>query len=120
MIESANNTTVAPWSIYEEVRFKPLGTNVLVIVEEQVRKTASGIILSSKDRDAALIARVVATGSEVKIDIKRGDRIVFERFSGTAMKATDKPAVLILDQSDIMAVLEPYHSKLCFWCAEAR
>lgn len=111
MIE--NNTTVAPWVIHEKLTFKPLGTNVLLIVEDTERKTPGGLHLPARDREAALIARVVAIGGGVKIDIKPGDRIMFEKYAGTVIRSTDKPAVLILDETDIMAVLEK-GKKGCF------
>lgn len=100
-----NNTTTPPWVIHEHVDFKPLGTNVLVIVEDTERKTPGGLLLPTRDREAALTARVVAVGADVRAEIKQGDRVLFERYSGTAIRSTDKPAVLILDVSDIMAVL---------------
>ncbi len=110
---NANNTTVVPWSIHEHVQFKPLGSNVVVIVEDTDRKTASGLVLPSKDREAALIARVAAVGANVKTDIKPGDRVIFEKYSGTPIKSTDRPAVLILDETDIMAVLGQDVEKKC-------
>ena len=101
-----NNTTTAPWVIHEKIDFKPLGTNVLVIVEDTERKTPGGLVLPSRDREAALIARVVSIGSAVKADIKKGDRVLFEKYAGTVIRTTERPAVLVLDASDIMAVIE--------------
>lgn len=102
----ANNTTTLPWVIHENISFRPLGTNVLLIVEDTERKTPGGLYLPTRDREAALIARVVAVGGDVYTDINPGDRVLFERYAGTAIRSTDKPAILILDASDIMAVIE--------------
>lgn len=107
-----NNTVVPPWTIHEKVDFKPLGSNVLVIVEDTERKTPGGLLLPTRDREAALVARVVSFGPKAE-GIKRGDRVLFEKYAGTAIRSTDKPAVLVLDASDIMAVLTPA-KKGCF------
>jgi chaperonin GroES len=104
---NANNTTVAAWTIHEKVDFKPLGSNVVLIVEDTERKTPQGLFLPSRDREAALIAHVVAVGEGVKTGVKAGDRVLFEKYGGTPIRSTDKPAVLILDAADIMAVIEP-------------
>lgn len=114
---NANNTVTPPWVIHEKVDFKPLGTNVLVIVEDTERKTPGGLHLPTRDREAALIARVVAFGEKVT-GLKQGDRILFEKYGGTVVRSTDKPAVLILDASDIMATMGPA-KKGCF-CGGAK
>lgn len=109
-----NLTTVAPWVIHERLDFKPLGTNVLVIVEDTERRTPGGLLLPTRDREAALIAHVVAVGGACRPgELKPGDRVTFEKYAGTIIRSTDKPAVLILDQNDIMATLTP-GKKGCF------
>lgn len=115
-----NLTTVVPWVIYERLNFKPLGTNVLVLVEDTERRTPGGLLLPTRDREAALIARVVAIGGACRPgEIKSGDRVLFEKYAGTIIRSTDKPAVLILDQDDIMATLDP-GKKGCFCGGSAK
>ncbi len=115
-----NNTVVPPWTIAERVDFVPLGTNVLVIVEDTERKTPGGLYLPNRDREAALIARVVSVGSQVKIDIANGERVLFEKYAGTVIRSTDKPAVLILDERDIMAVISTDKSGGKCFCGGAK
>lgn len=101
----ANLAATPGWTIHERIDFRPLGTNVLVIVEDTERRTPGGLLLPTRDREAALIARVVAVGESVKTGLVKGDRVLFEKYAGTVIRSTDKPAVLILDASDIMAVI---------------
>lgn len=119
MSTQENLTTTAPWVIHERLNFKPLGTNVLVVVEDTERKTPGGLLLPTRDREAALIANIVAVGVACRPgELKAGDRVMFEKYAGTIIRSTDKPAVLILDQDDIMCTLTP-GKKGCF-CGGAK
>lgn len=109
-----NLTTLPPYVLYREADFKPIGANIVCVMIEDERKTASGLILPSKDREKALMAKVIAVGQGrftkngkvMAMPVKKGDVIIFARYSGAEVRSTDKPAVLILEIDDVLAVVK--------------
>lgn len=102
----ANLTTTPAQVFYEEVAFRPLGTRVVAVVEDgELERRPSGLFLPAKDREKPLLARVVEVGAGVK-EIETRDLVIFERYAGAEIRSTNKPAVLILEEADIMAIVE--------------
>ena len=92
---------------------KPLYNNILLKKVEASNKTSSGIIISQKE-ETEEYAVVVATGSdkEVKINdkvytmpLKKGDKVMFKKYSGTEVKDNDEDYILIKAE-DILAIVE--------------
>lgn len=112
----ANLTSVAAQVFHEEVSFKPLGKRVVCVTEEaELEKHSSGLFLPAKDRERPLLARAVAVGKDVE-EIEAGDLVLYERFAGAAIKSTDKPAILILEEGDIMATVKKGKTEGCWVC----
>ena len=68
---------------------KPLADRVLIKMVESEETTKSGIILSSGSKEKPQIAEVVAVGpgtEEVKMDVKVGDKVIINKYSGTEVK----------------------------------
>jgi chaperonin GroES len=91
---------------------KPLGDRVLIKRVEAEEKTKSGIILPGQAKEQPQIAQVIAVGSggivdgkEIKMEVAVGDRVIFEKFSGTEVKA-DGEDYIIIKQQGILAVVE--------------
>lgn len=86
---------------------RPLHKNVILQKEksETEIKTASGIILSEKDRKEPSYAKVLAVGPEVEAKIAVNDRVVYKSYSGTDVKIDDEKYIVVADE-DILAVLE--------------
>ena len=91
---------------------KPLADRVVIKAVEAEQTTKSGIILSSAAQEKPQFASVVAVGpggvvdgKEVKMYIKKGDKVVFERYKGTEIKL-DGTEYIIVSQSSILAVIE--------------
>jgi len=85
------------------MNIKPLGTNVIVITEEQKTKTESGILVYKEDKDREQWGTVHAVGSAVDrsvLDV--GDYVMYERFSGSLVQVDGKD-YLIMDKDDIIA-----------------
>lgn len=85
------------------MNIKPLGTNVIVIPEEQKTKTESGILVYKEDKDREQWGIVHAVGSAVDrsvLDV--GDYVMYERFSGSLVQVDGKD-YLIMDKDDIIA-----------------
>ena len=91
---------------------KPLLDRVLVKMEEAEEKTKGGIILAGSAKEKPQIADVeevgpggVVDGKEVKMYVKKGDRVILSKYSGTEVKLDGKDYTIVR-QSDILAVVE--------------
>ena len=95
------------------MKLKPLHDRVLVRRLDQETKSAGGVIIPDTAQEKPMEGEVVSTGSgsrseEGKItplDVKKGDRILFGKWSGTEVKL-DGEDLIIMKESDIMGVLE--------------
>lgn len=90
------------------MKVKPLADRVLVKNEKAESKTASGIIIPEAAQEKTQTAVVVAVGpgtEEEKITVKKGDRIMYDKYAGTQVKI-DGEDHLILKMSDIIATIE--------------
>ena len=87
---------------------KPLADRVLIKMVESEETTKSGIILSSGSKEKPQIAEVVAVGpgtEEIKMEIKVGDKVIINKYSGTEVKY-EGTEYTIVKQEDILAVVE--------------
>ena len=87
---------------------KPLGDRVLIKMVESEETTKSGIILSSGSKEKPQIAEVVAVGpgtEEVKMEIKVGDKVIINKYSGTEVKY-EGTEYTIVKQEDVLAIVE--------------
>ena len=91
---------------------KPLSDRVLIKMKEGEETTKSGIILAGSSKEKPQIAEVVAVGEggivdgkEVKMIVKKGDRVVTNKYSGTEVKYEGEDYIIV-KQSDILAVVE--------------
>jgi chaperonin GroES len=95
------------------MKLKPLHDRVLVRRLDQETKSAGGVIIPDTAQEKPMEGEVVSVGSgsrsdEGKItplDVKKGDRILFGKWSGTEVKL-DGEDLIIMKESDIMGVLE--------------
>ncbi|MFN3699307.1 MAG: co-chaperone GroES [Dictyoglomus sp.] len=83
----------------------PLEDRILVKVLREEEKTPSGIILPDVAKEKPQIAEVIEVGDDESIKVKRGDKIIFAKYSGTEIKI-DGEDYLILNKSDILAKIE--------------
>lgn len=95
------------------MKFRPLHDRVLVERLEQEAKTAGGIILPDTAQEKPMEGKVKAVGTGTKgedgkvtpLDVKKGDRILFGKWSGTEVKV-DGVDLLIMKESDILGIIE--------------
>src|SRR6202049_4641342 len=95
------------------MKFRPLHDRVVVRRIEEDMKTAGGIIIPDTAKEKPMQAEVIAvgpgardeSGKIVPLDVKKGDRVLFGKWSGTEVKI-DGEDLLIMKESDIMGVLE--------------
>jgi chaperonin GroES len=95
------------------MKFRPLHDRVLVRRVESEQKTAGGIIIPDTAQEKPMEGKVVAVGtghkaddgSVTKLDVKKGDKILFGKWSGTEVKV-DGEDLIIMKESDILGVIE--------------
>lgn len=95
------------------MKIRPLADKVLVQRVEAETKTAGGIVLPDTAKEKPQRGKVISVGagkllddgSRGKMQIKRGDMVLFTSYAGTEIKIDGKE-YLIMDESDIMAIIE--------------
>jgi chaperonin GroES len=95
-----------------DMNLRPLHDRVLVERTESEEKTAGGIIIPDTAKEKPMEGKVVAAGPGargddgklVPMDVKKGDRILFGKWSGTEVKIDGKE-LLIMKESDIMGII---------------
>ena len=100
------------------MKFRPLHDRVLVKRVDSDTKTKGGIIIPDTAQEKPMEGKVIAVGSGVRgedgkiqaLDVKKGDRILFGKWSGTEVKV-DGQDLLIMKESDILGVIEKSASK---------
>ena len=93
--------------------FRPLHDRVLVRRVEAEEKTAGGIIIPDTAKEKPQEGEVIAVGPGARdesgkvqpLDLKKGDRILFGKWSGTEVKI-DGADLLIMKESDVLGVIE--------------
>ena len=95
------------------MNLNPLHDRVLVERVEQEDRTKGGIIIPDTAQEKPMEGKVVSVGGGarnengqvVALDVKKGDRILFGKWSGTEVKIDGKE-LLIMKESDIMGIIE--------------
>ncbi|GAK44928.1 chaperonin GroS [Tepidicaulis marinus] len=95
------------------MKFRPLHDRVLVRRVEEDTKTSGGIIIPETAQEKPSQGEVVAvgpgakdeTGKTVKLDVKKGDKVLFGKWSGTEVKVGGED-LLIMKESDILGIIE--------------
>jgi len=95
------------------MKFRPLHDRVVVKRLDSETKTTGGIIIPDTAAEKPQQGEVTAVGPGarddagklVPIDLKKGDRVLFGKWSGTEVKI-DGQELLIMKESDIMGVLD--------------
>jgi chaperonin GroES len=95
------------------MKLKPLHDRVLVKRMESEEKTASGIIIPDTAQEKPMEGKIISVGSGarddsgkvVALDVKKGDTVLFGKWSGTEVKI-DGEELLIMKESDIMGIIE--------------
>ena len=89
------------------LNIKPLGTRVLIEVQEAEEKTSSGIIIPDSAQEKPQKGTVVAVGPGTKdetMEVKVGDTVLYGKYSGTELKL-EGAEYLMMSQSDILAII---------------
>lgn len=91
---------------------RPLADRVVIKMIESEETTKSGIILASNAQEKPQIAEVLEVGpggevegKEIKMLVKKGDKIVVNKYAGTEVKYEGQD-LIIVKQNDILAIVE--------------
>ena len=95
------------------MKFRPLHDRVVVRRVDSETKTAGGIIIPDTAAEKPQQGEIVAagpgardeTGKIVALDVRKGDKVLFGKWSGTEVKI-DGQELLIMKESDVMGVIE--------------
>jgi chaperonin GroES len=95
------------------MKIRPLADKVLVERVEAESTTSGGIVLpdtaKEKPKQGVIVAvgtgKVLDDGSRHQLQVKEGDKVLFTSYAGTEVKI-DGNEYLIMDESDIMAVID--------------
>ena len=95
------------------MNIRPLHDRVIVQALDAEQKTAGGIIIPDTAQEKPSEGKIVAVdagyrdeeGNVHALDLKKGDRVLYGKWSGTEIKVDGKD-LLIMKESDVMGVLE--------------
>lgn len=95
------------------MKVKPLGDKILVEILEAEEKTKGGIILPDTAKEEKSEGKVIAVGSGKVLDsgkvqaleVKKGDRVIFGKYSGDEIQIDGKKHK-ILKEGEVLAIFE--------------
>ena len=95
------------------MKLRPLHDRILVKRVEEETKTKGGIIIPDTAKEKPAEGKVIAVGNgkvgedgkKIPLDIKKGDRILFGKYSGTEVKI-DGEEYLIMREDDMLGIIE--------------
>jgi chaperonin GroES len=93
---------------------KPLGDRLVIKPIEQEETTAGGILLPETAKEKPQEGEVIAAGpgklddngNRVSMEVKVGDRVLYAKYAGTEIKLEGDEKVLILKESDVLALVQ--------------
>jgi chaperonin GroES len=95
------------------MNIRPLHDRIIVKRMEEERMSAGGIVIPDTAAEKPIKGEVIAVGNgklldngEIRaLDVKKGDKVLFGKYSGTEVKV-DGDELLVMKEDDVMAVIE--------------
>lgn len=95
------------------MKFKPLQDRVLVEYSDESEKSSGGLYIPDTAKEKPQRGTVVAVGpgkltddgTLLKVDVKPGDSVLFDKYSGSKIKIDDTEYLIIKDD-DILGIIE--------------
>ena len=95
------------------MKIRPRQDRILVERVDEEEKSAGGIIIPDTAQEKPMEGKVMAVGKGARnqdgkvlpLDVKKGDRILFGKFSGTEVKIEGKE-LMVMKESDVMGIIE--------------
>jgi len=100
-------------AVAEKLKLKPLGSRVVIKALDREEVTKSGIVIPDTAKEKPQEGRVLAVGpggldkngNKVVMTLKDGDRVLYQKYSGTEFKLAGEE-LLVISQEDILALIE--------------
>jgi len=95
------------------MKIRPLADKIIVQRSEAEMVTTGGIVLPDSAKEKPQRGKVVSVGdgkvlkdgSKSKMQLKKGNEVLFNSYAGTEVKIDGKEYI-IMDESDVMAIVE--------------
>ena len=95
------------------MNLKPLGDRIIVKPLDAEEKTAGGIVLpdtaKEKPQEGKIVAvgsgKVLEDGSVRKLEVKKGDVVLYGKYSGTEISTKAGEDLLIMKEDDVLAIV---------------
>lgn len=94
---------------------KPLGDRVLIKPKVEEEKSKGGILLPDTiSKEKPQVGEILAVGPGgtnkdgkiIPMIVKKGDKVIYAKYSGTDIKGDDDEDYLILSEKDILATVK--------------
>lgn len=93
---------------------QPLGDRILVKALEAEEKTKGGIVIPDTAKEKPQEGKVVAVGKGKVLDsgsiqppeVKKGDKVLYGKYSGTEVTTKDGEELLMMREEDILAIIK--------------
>jgi chaperonin GroES len=107
-----DKTVVSKRRIYT-MKLRPLQDRILVQRVKEEDKTKGGIIIPDTAKEKPIEGKVIAAGNgklseegkRIALEVKKGDRILFGKYSGTEIKI-ESEEYLIMREDDVLGIIE--------------
>ncbi len=95
------------------MKLRPLHDRVIIKRVEEEKVSAGGIVIPDNVAEKPIRGKVIAAGNgkilengeQRKLDVKKGDTVLFGKYSGTEVRVEGED-LLVMREDDIMAVIE--------------
>jgi chaperonin GroES len=95
------------------MKLRPLQDRILVQRVKEEEKTKGGIIIPDTAKEKPVEGKVIAAGigklseegKRIALEVKKGDRILFGKYSGNEVKIEGEE-YLIMREDDVLGVIE--------------
>ena len=95
-----------------DINVKPLHDRILVLRSAEEEKTAGGLFIPDNAKEKPQQATVVATGNgritedgkTLPLEVKKGDKVLFSKYSGTELKIAGKEYLMIKEE-DVLGII---------------
>lgn len=96
-----------------KMKFRPLKDRLLVEFSGEPEKSSGGIYIPDTAKEKSQRGKVIAAGpgritddgKQKKMDVKEGDVVLFDKYSGSKIKIDDKE-YLIIREDDVLGKIE--------------
>jgi chaperonin GroES len=96
-----------------DMTLRPLHDRVVILRMEEERTSPGGIVIPDTAAEKPILGEVIAVGpgkftekgERRTPDVKRGDRVLFGKYSGTEVKLNGSEYI-VMREDDIMAIVE--------------